>query len=130
MAYNDYLADRVRSVFADKHAAYKESFSFGQLNFNVGGKFCVGVTGDELEIRIAPETVASELEGRCFRKLDESGRRLKGFIAIDPSELDTEAQLAEWIAMALDFNARLVAEAKAKPKVRSVKGVRVSRAQR
>ena len=82
MTYNDFLANRVRKAFANKNAAYTETVSFGQLNFLVNDCFCAGVNGEELEIHISPDKVARGLHGRKFRRLDESGRHLRGFIAL------------------------------------------------
>ena len=78
MTYNDFLANRVRKAFANKNAAYTETVSFGQLNFLVNDCFCAGVNGEELEIHISPDKVARGLHGRKFRRLDESGRHLRG----------------------------------------------------
>ena len=87
MTYNDFLANRVRKAFANKNAAYTETVSFGQLNFLVNDCFCAGVNGEELEIHISPDKVARGLHGRKFRRLDESGRHLRGFIALGADEL-------------------------------------------
>lgn len=97
MTYNDFLANRVRKAFANKNAAYTETVSFGQLNFLVNDCFCAGVNGEELEIHISPDKVARGLHGRKFRRLDESGRHLRGFIALGADELACDERLEEWI---------------------------------
>ena len=109
MTYNDFLANRVRKAFANKNAAYTETVSFGQLNFLVNDCFCAGVNGEELEIHISPDKVARGLHGRKFRRLDESGRHLRGFIALGADELACDERLEEWISLALDYNRYVLA---------------------
>ena len=122
MTYNDFLANRVRKAFANKNAAYTETVSFGQLYFLVNDCFCAGVNGEELEIHISPDKVARGLHGRKFRRLDESGRHLRGFIALGADELACDERLEEWISLALDYNLYVLAHEISEP--RRVKGCR------
>ena len=122
MTYNDFLANRVRKAFANKNAAYTETVSFGQLNCLVNDCFCAGVNGEELEIHISPDKVARGLHGRKFRRLDESGRHLRGFIALGADELACDERLEEWISLALDYNRYVLAHERSEP--RRVKGCR------
>ena len=55
MAYDEYLADRIRRVFAEKHTSYSEKKMMGGLCFMVDEKMCCGIHFDkkkEMDLRL------------------------------------------------------------------------------
>ena len=54
MAYDEKLANRVRTLLADRPDV-TERHMFGGLTFMVAGHMCCGVNGDELILRLGPD---------------------------------------------------------------------------
>lgn len=104
MAYNDYLAGRVRRILHQKHVEWTESASFGQLSFKVDNQFIFAVKGDQLELRLSPEAVHIALDRREHTPVDPRSRRMKGFVIVDPAEFDIPNELEMWIDFVLIDN--------------------------
>lgn len=122
MAYDEYFADRVRQVFADKDVFFIEKRMMGGLCFMVCDKMCVGVdkdkSGDDrLMLRLDPEGYEQWLEKPGARKMDFTGRPMKGFVYVDPEGVDEDEDLVSWIQLALDYNPKAKASRKKKNKV-------------
>ena len=95
MAYDEQLADRVRALL-ERRAEVSERKMFGGLTFMVGGNMCCGVNKDELIVRLDPEREDEALSRPHARAMDFTGRRMPGFITVQPEGLDGE-QLDEWV---------------------------------
>ena len=95
MAYDEQLAARVRVLLADR-ADVSERKMFGGLTFMLGGNMCCGVNKDELIVRLDPEREDEALSRPHARAMDFTGRRMPGFITVQPEGLDGE-QLDEWV---------------------------------
>ena len=95
MAYDEQLAARVRALLSDR-ADVSERKMFGGLTFMVGGNMCCGVNKDELIVRLDPEREDEALSRPHARAMDFTGRRMPGFITVQPEGLDGE-QLDEWV---------------------------------
>lgn len=110
MAYDEYFADRVRQVFADKHVSFEEKKMMGGLCFMVDDKMCVGVHTDKkdgidrLMVRLDPEIYQDVLLRPGAEPMDFTGRPMKGFIFVTADGVDDEADLEQWVQLALDFN--------------------------
>lgn len=55
---------------------------FGGLAFMLNGKICVGVTNDNLMVRVGPKEHESLLALPHARPMDFTGRPMKGFISV------------------------------------------------
>jgi len=104
MAYNEFLADRIRHFFSDQKVPTKEQKMMGGLCFMVDDKMCCGVVGDEFMGRIGEESerAMEELEG-C-RPMDFSGKRMRGYVFVSAEGVDNEDDLDQWLEACLDFN--------------------------
>ncbi len=111
MAYNEELADRVRTAFAHQKAV-EEKKMMGGLTFMVNGKMCVGILKDELMARIDPEVYESALQKNGCREMNFTGKPMKGFIFVGSKGTSTEKDLSYWIDLALDFNKKAKASKK------------------
>lgn len=76
---------------------------FGCHVFMVNGKLCLGVEGDELLVRLPPDTHAAVAETPGVRTLSNKGL-MDGYFYISPAAYATRAQWQHWIATALAFN--------------------------
>jgi hypothetical protein len=110
MAYDEFLADRVRQIFKDLRIGYAEKKMMGGLIFMVDEKMCVGVdidkkTGeDRLMARIGEEEYLAALKEKGSREMDFTGTPMKGFVFIGPDGFDKDDDLEYWLKMAIKFN--------------------------
>lgn len=104
MAYNEYLADRVRRILEDKGVGFYEKKMFGGLVYMVDDKMCVGIVKDDLMARIDPGLSDEALTRKGCRLMDFTGTSMKGFMMIDLEGTDMDEDLEFWIQLALDFN--------------------------
>lgn len=103
MAYNEMLAQRVREILSATPAVLEKKM-MGGLCLMVDGKMCVGIVGDDLMARIAPEMFASAMRRKGCREMDFTGRPLKGFVFVGPEGLEHNEDLRFWVDLALAFN--------------------------
>ncbi len=101
MAYDEALADRVRDQLADL-SGISDKRMFGSLAFLTDGRLTVGVTGDDLMVRVGPDAAADALERPGTRLMEMGGRRMRGWIRVDGAELDDHV-LREWLGRARDY---------------------------
>lgn len=113
MAYNQPLADRIREHLISL-SNVEEKEMMGGLAFLYNGKMCAGVVQDELMCRISPARYEWAVEQHGCRAMDFTGRPMKGWVFIDPSALNSEKELSNWIALAVEFNAEAKASKKKK----------------
>lgn len=106
MAYNEFLADRVRLVLKENNAVFREMKMMGGMAFMVDDKMCVGIIKDDLMARIAPEDYNAALSREGCKEMNFTGRPMKGFVFVSPEGTDMDADLAYWVRLALDFNPR------------------------
>ncbi len=106
MAYDEYLADRVRQVFSERHVQAEEKRMMGGLCFMVNDKMCAGIVGETLMARIDPAIYAEALERPGAREMDFTGRPMKGFIFVEGEGIDSDEDLERWLDLCLDYNPR------------------------
>jgi TfoX/Sxy family transcriptional regulator of competence genes len=114
MAYDEFLADRVRQSLAFQHIFFEEKKMMGGLTFMVKDKMCVGIHSEKLMARIDPEIYEMALMKKGCRKMEFTGREMKGFVFIDPEGIDKEKDLNYWIDLALVFNEKAKSSKKKK----------------
>jgi TfoX/Sxy family transcriptional regulator of competence genes len=102
MAYDEGLAQRIRDLFADDPGVVEKKM-FGGLAFIVQGHMCVGVTSDELMVRVGPEQYEEALQLPHARKMDFTGRPLRGFIYVSEDGIESDKDLQAWVDRALSF---------------------------
>lgn len=113
MAYDEYLADRIRIILKRK-TGFEEKKMMGGLCFMVDDKMCVGVVNDNLMARVDPSKYESLLKQKGAKEMDFTGKPMKGFIFIHPEGIDMENDLEFWIEECLEFNPRAKSSKKRK----------------
>lgn len=106
MAYDERLAERVRAILGDR-ADLREQKMFGGIAFMVGDKMCVGVTNDDLMVRLSVDDHEGALKRPHVRPMDFTGRPMKGFVFVGPEGVKTTRQVQAWVNRALDYRAAL-----------------------
>lgn len=110
MAYDEYLADRIRQALRSRGVAHNEKAMMGGLIFMVDEKMCLGVDTDKasgtprLMARIGKEAYEAALAEKGVREMDFTGTAMRGFVFIDPEGFDLDDDLSFWVDKALAFN--------------------------
>jgi TfoX/Sxy family transcriptional regulator of competence genes len=102
MAFDEALAERVRGAVAGVDGVVEKRM-FGGLAFVVNGNMAVGVHGDDLIVRLAPEQTEEALAEPGVRVFDMTGRPMKGWVLVGPQALDGDDALGGWVTRGLDF---------------------------
>jgi TfoX/Sxy family transcriptional regulator of competence genes len=111
VAYDEALANRVREQLADVKPL-REQEMFGGIAFLVGGNMAVGVTHDDLMVRVGPEATGDALAKEHVRPFEMGGgRRPKGWVLVSPEGVRTKRQLAPWVKRGVEFARSLPAKA-------------------
>jgi TfoX/Sxy family transcriptional regulator of competence genes len=106
MAYDEVLAERIRSVLADE-AGVSEKRMFGGLAFLVHGNMCVGVVSDDLMVRVGPEAYDELIRQPHAREMDFTGRPMRGFLYVGAEGVEADAELKRWAGYGLAFTRAL-----------------------
>jgi hypothetical protein len=69
----------------------------------VHGNMAVGVTGDDLMVRLAPDEGDAALAQPGVRPMDFTSRPMKGFVFVGPEGLKTERMLIGWVSRGVAF---------------------------
>jgi hypothetical protein len=102
MAFDEVLAERVRATVADVDGVVEKRM-FGGLAFVLNGNMAVGVHGDELIVRLAPEDTEDALAEEHVRVFDMTGRPMKGWVLVGPGAIADDEGLGSWVTRGLDF---------------------------
>jgi TfoX/Sxy family transcriptional regulator of competence genes len=105
MAFDDALAERIRDRLRAADGI-SEKKMFGGLAFLTHGNMTVGVSGDDLLVRIDPDDTDAALARPGVRRFDMTGRPMRGWIVVAGEHLDDDV-LDRWIAQARTFVATL-----------------------
>lgn len=119
MAYDHDLANRVREQLAGQDAV-SEKAMFGGLAFLLVGHLAVGVSGDDLIVRVGRDGTDAALEQAHARPFDMTGRPMRGWVLVAPPGVKTTPKLQAWVE-------RGVALARSLPRGASAAGYRVRR---
>jgi hypothetical protein len=102
MVYSLTLADRVRHALRAERSITEKKL-FGGIGFLLHGNLLVAVWQSSLIARVGAEQESDSLAQPNVRPFDVTGRPMKGWVMVDPDGLDRDAQVAEWIELALRF---------------------------
>jgi TfoX/Sxy family transcriptional regulator of competence genes len=117
VAYDEELAERVRAAFADVKGV-AEIKMFGGLCFTVGGNMAVGVTHDDLLVRLSPDDGDAALDEPGVRLMQIGARTSRGFLAVAPEATTTDRKLRAWVDRGVAFASSLPPK---KPKTKKPK---------
>ena len=122
MAYDEFIADRIRQTFREKQTAFEEKKMIGGLCFMVDGKMCCGTHFDkkrEMDLimaRIGEEAAEKVKDRPGCQPMDFTGRPMRGYVFISPEGFDTDTDLEFWLQLCIDFNPFAKASKKKKKK--------------
>jgi TfoX/Sxy family transcriptional regulator of competence genes len=105
MAYNEFLAQKVRAALAHIPRVVEKKM-FGGMAFMVNGKMCISVGKDRLMFRIDPAIHERALKRKGCRTVMMKGREYKGYVYVSEEGMKTRRDFVYWIGLAFDFNKR------------------------
>ena len=106
MPYDELLADRLRTLLNSKKTSPKEIKMMGGLCFMIDNKMLAGIVRNKLMVRIDPEFYEQALKINGCRKMDFTGKPMKGLVYVEPHAIYLETDLEFWINKALEYNPR------------------------
>jgi TfoX/Sxy family transcriptional regulator of competence genes len=100
--YDEDLANRVRELLPDDDEIIGKAM-FGGFVFSLAGNMAVGVSNEDLMVRVGPDAVDETLEQPHARAFEVGGRPMKGWVLVAPVGLDGDDELTDWIGRGLTF---------------------------
>lgn len=110
MAYDEFMADRIRQQFKERGVIFEEKNMMGGLCFMVDEKMCCGAHFDKkrntnlLMARIGEEAYEEASKKIGCQPMDFTGRPMKGYVFVTPEGFDSDEQLGYWMQLCIDFN--------------------------
>ena len=101
MAYDADLAERIRDALVGVPEV-SERKMFGGIAFMVGENMAVGVIGSDLMARLGKEGADAALAEEGVRRMDFTGKPMKGYVFVDESALTDDGALANWVARCVE----------------------------
>jgi hypothetical protein len=101
MAYDEGLIERVRDALGNDPEIIEKRM-FGGLAFMVQGNMALGLMTDDLMIRVGAEQLGKALARPHTRKMDLTGRPMKGFIIVEAEGYEDDKDLATWVKQGVD----------------------------
>lgn len=80
---------------------------FGGIAFMVNGNMAVGVSGDELMVRVGKEAHDEAISRPGARPFDMGARPMKGWISVSAEGLASEEDFTAWVDQGVSFAADL-----------------------
>lgn len=102
MPYDEGLAQRLREQLEGQQGL-SEREMFGGIAFMLHGNMAVGVTGDALMVRVGPEAHVEAMSRPNVSAFDMTGRPMKGWVVVSADGLDSDAALAEWTRLGVEY---------------------------
>jgi TfoX/Sxy family transcriptional regulator of competence genes len=97
MPYDEKTAERIRRVLNGRRDIAEKKM-MGGLAFTIGGGMCCYLSRKGyFLLRVTPEVREQTLTMANVKPTDFAGRRMSGFVLIEPDGMRTDAALAKWI---------------------------------
>lgn len=106
MAYDQILADEIRSIIGSS-PGLSEREMFGGIAFMVNGNMAIGVSGDELMVRVGKEAHDEAVARPGARTFDMGARPMRGWISVTRDGFASEAALEAWVEQGVAYAAGL-----------------------
>lgn len=104
MAFNEFLADKLRQGLKERKIHFVEKKMMGGLCIMVDDKMCVGVLKDDLMARVGPHVYDEFLKRPNARVMDFTKRPMKGYLYMNAEGWDDDKELGFWLDQCLSFN--------------------------
>jgi TfoX/Sxy family transcriptional regulator of competence genes len=103
MAYDEELADRIRSLVAGEGGVTEQKM-FGGLAFLVNGNMAVAASGQGgILVRVDPDESAQLVETTAAEEMVMRGRSMAGWLRVEPAE----DELPQWVERGVSYGRSL-----------------------
>jgi TfoX/Sxy family transcriptional regulator of competence genes len=110
VAYDEDLADRIRELVGPERGVTEQKM-FGGLAFLIGGNMAIGASGQGgALVRVDPAQSDKLVATTKARLMEMGGRRMKGWLRVDPEDVRTKRQLAKWVKLGTTYARSLPAK--------------------
>ncbi|HUS32920.1 MAG TPA: TfoX/Sxy family protein [Kofleriaceae bacterium] len=114
MAYDEELANRIRSLIGDEPNVTEKAM-FGGLAFLVNGNMSVAASSKGgLLLRVEPAQTMTHAKKPHAKPFDMRGKPMEGWLRVEPSGVTTDKGLAPWVKLSVAFARSLPPKAKSK----------------
>jgi TfoX/Sxy family transcriptional regulator of competence genes len=97
MAYDEELADRIRTLLRDR-ADLTEKKMFGGLGFMIGGNMAIAASGQGgILVRVDPEESNDLVAKTPAEPMEMRGRQMAGWLRVETADVDDDGVLREWV---------------------------------
>ena len=100
MVYSEDLAERIRAALGPR-APFDERKMFGGIAFLVNTHMALGVTRDDLMVRVGKDGMGAALE-RGGAVMEMGGRAMTGMILVDGGRVADPDELDAWVVTAVE----------------------------
>lgn len=104
MSYSEQLTNRIKSLAGD---CIEERRMFGGVAFMHMGNMAVGVSEDDLMVRVGPDAYEEALSEPGVGEFAKTGRPMKGWVLVSAQNIANDDDLRDWVEVGLDFAASL-----------------------
>jgi len=103
MTYDHELASRLRMALQGE-GGLTEKEMFGGLAFLIDGHMAVSATSTGgLLLRIDPAEVESLVREQHVQRFEMRGRKMDGWLRVDPEALETDGDLRRWVSHGVSY---------------------------
>jgi hypothetical protein len=74
-----------------------------RLCFMLGGNMCAGIVGEELMLRVGPDTYEDTLSRPHAREMEFTGQSMTGMVYVGADGVAADADLSSWLDVAVSF---------------------------
>lgn len=109
VAYDTDVADRIRARIGPR-PGLTEREMFGGIAFMINGNMAVGVSGEELMVRVGKEAHEQAVARPGTRTFDMGARPMKGWISVTEDGYDSEEAFEYWVDQGVAYAESLPAK--------------------
>ena len=102
MACNHEIAEEIRGLIAS-HPGLTEKEMFGGIAFMIHGNMAVGVSGDELMVRVGKDAHDEMMARPGATTFDKAARPMRGWLNVTSEGFKTEDDFKAWIDRGVAF---------------------------
>ena len=115
MAHDEELNQRIREILKGKKGITEKNMFGGLCFLHNGNMLCGCDVKHGLSVRVGPEKYEEVLKLKYCRKMDLTGKPMKGLVFVDREGYKTKTALERWIAFGLELTGSLPKKVNHKP---------------
>lgn len=114
MSYNEKLGQRIHEQLNLWDVNFVEKKMFGGIAFMVKDKMCIGISKDEMMLRVMDEHYETSLEKNHVKPMEFTGKVMKGFLFIEEPAFKKQKDFEYWLKLGLEFGEKGFVKSKRK----------------